>query len=130
MKSLILTSDDNGATWTRRAAFAVGIPTPFVVGETLYLVGVESHPGSIVISRSDDEGTRWRQPARLFDGSYAASAPVPLLLHNDKIYKAGIIGMPKPAIVCRSRLATSLKTSPIQLAGDYPTSCRIPAIHR
>ena len=61
----VFTSDDRGATWTHRADLGMLHATPFLVGESLYLLG---HAGDIAIARSEDGGKTWSEPAMLTEG--------------------------------------------------------------
>ena len=83
----IKTSDDRGLTWDHRANLTVKWPTPFSVGETLYIVGVEQGDFPMIISRSDDGGLSWSEPVKLFPGRYY-TAPTPLVFRDNKVYKA------------------------------------------
>ena len=83
----IMTSDDNGTTWTSRARLTMQWPTPFAAGETLYIVGVDHVTCNMIISRSDDAGVTWSRPNYLYEGHYH-TAPTPLIMRNNKIYKA------------------------------------------
>ncbi len=71
----------------------------FVAGGQLYLLGVSQQYGSIVIRRSTDGGYTWTQPTDEHTGLLAPGgphrtppnyhcAPVPVLAHQGRIYKA------------------------------------------
>ena len=93
-------SEDNGLTWWNvthvSGAFWSGL---FLHGGALYLLGTSAQYGSIVIRRSDDGGFTWTHPADgetgLIDkgGPYHDPpnyhcAPVPVLVHNGRIWRA------------------------------------------
>ena len=59
------TSDDHGRTWIHRADLPMLHATPFLAGDTLYLLG---HAGDLTISRSDDNGETWSSSTRLTKG--------------------------------------------------------------
>ncbi len=57
-ESRVLTSDDEGKTWTQRANFDLSFARPFVAGKSLYILGRDKQVG---IVRSDDEGVTWSE---------------------------------------------------------------------
>lgn len=62
--AFVLTSDDHGATWTRRAAMGMTHGRLFKAGKALYFLG---HAGDLRVSRSEDDGLTWSQPVELTD---------------------------------------------------------------
>ncbi len=93
-------SEDDGVNW-RNVTHILNCywSSLFVAGGRLYLLGVSQQYGSIVIRRSDDSGYTWTQPADEHSGLLAAGgvqrtppnyhcAPVPVLEHEGRIYKA------------------------------------------
>lgn len=63
-ESRVLTSDDGGRTWTRRATFELSFARPFVAGKSLYILGRDKQVGII---RSDDGGATWSERKFLND---------------------------------------------------------------
>ncbi len=60
--AFILTSDDGGRTWARRAAVRMVHGRLFAAGKSLYYLG---HEGDLRIARSDDAGETWSGPVEL-----------------------------------------------------------------
>jgi hypothetical protein len=96
----IYRSEDNGLTW-QNITHVVGAfwSTLFVHRDTLYLLGTSAQHGHIVIRRSDDGGYTWTYPVDedsglLFRGGPGLvppnyhCAPMPVLLHNGRLYRA------------------------------------------
>jgi hypothetical protein len=63
----VFTSDDGGRTWTHRGDHPFFHARPFVAGDSLYVLG---QPGDLAITRSDDRGETWSDPARLTHGEH------------------------------------------------------------
>jgi len=61
----ILTSDDGGRTWQRRADRKVVHQRPFEAGGRVWVLG---HSGDLWIFRSDDGGETWDQGTKLTEG--------------------------------------------------------------
>ena len=93
-------SEDDGATW-RNVTHLMNAywSSLFVHAGAVYLLGASQQYGSIVIRRSDDGGFRWTHPkdaasGLLFPGGPFHEAPnyhcapVAVLEHNGRIYKA------------------------------------------
>jgi hypothetical protein len=93
-------SEDDGNTWVNITHIMNCYwSTLFLHQGSVYILGTSQQYGSIVIRRSDDGGFTWTHPAEpshgfLFKGnpfweppSYHC-APVPVLKHNGRIYKA------------------------------------------
>lgn len=98
--SSIYRSEDNGNTWVNITHIMNCYwSTLFVHKGSVYILGTSQQYGSIVIRRSDDGGFTWTHPSSpetgwLFQGgpfweppSYHC-APVAVLVHNGRIYKA------------------------------------------
>ncbi|MBV7335296.1 glycoside hydrolase [Chloroflexi bacterium TSY] len=83
----ILVSDDVGASWRKTAALDIIWPSLFVVDQTLYCIGNRRQSREIIISRSEDEGESWTDPAVLFEGRYH-NAPTHILFKNGFVYRA------------------------------------------
>lgn len=86
-------SDDSGLSWkpisTVEGLFWSSI---FVHNEKVYLLGTAKHHGDTVILRSSDNGKTWTRPVDesaglLLKGQYH-TAPVPVLIHNGRIWRA------------------------------------------
>lgn len=89
----VFRSDDRGVTWSRLAtvapAFWSGL---FVHRGAVYLMGTTGHHGLIAIRRSDDGGRTWTSPESAATGLLTGSgqwhtAPVPVLVHGDRIWR-------------------------------------------
>lgn len=90
----VFRSGDRGATWspvaTVQPAFWSGL---FVHRGSLYLMGTTHHHGRIVIRRSDDGGVTWTTPdsattGLLSEGGAYHTAPMPMLVHGDRVWRA------------------------------------------
>ncbi len=93
-------SSDEGASWTNVTHIANAFwSTLFIHRGAIYLLGTSAQYGSIVIRRSDDNGNTWTHPADaesglLFrggpyhDGPNYHCAPVPVVEHNGRLYRA------------------------------------------
>lgn len=96
----IYKSRDNGLSWERiskiRNAFWSSL---FYLNSSVYLIGCSSEYGDIVIRKSKDRGKTWTIPYNnktglLFKSGVNKeppnyhSAPVPIVFHNDRIYRA------------------------------------------
>ncbi|MBN1844724.1 MAG: exo-alpha-sialidase [Sedimentisphaerales bacterium] len=93
-RTRIFASTDRGESWTERATVGeMYWATVFVHRGGLYLLGNHKCYGDIVISRSTDGGRTWTavrdaESGRLkTDGQYHC-APVPVLVHNGRIWRA------------------------------------------
>ncbi|MBZ0302390.1 MAG: glycoside hydrolase [Anaerolineae bacterium] len=93
-------SEDDGATW-QNATHIMNCywSTLFLHGGSVYILGTSQQYGSILIRRSDDGGFTWTHPADeqtgiLFRGGFYHDppnyhcAPVPVVFHNGRIWKA------------------------------------------
>ncbi|MEO6035287.1 MAG: exo-alpha-sialidase [Verrucomicrobiota bacterium] len=93
-KTLIFQSHDQGKKWKQIAEVnGQWWSTLFVHREKLYLIGTTRENGFAAIRRSDDGGKNWSEPkdensGLLFsDGRYHC-APVPVILHDGRIWRA------------------------------------------
>ncbi len=93
-------SEDEGLSWSCITHVMNAYwSSLFVHRGALYLLGVSQQYGSIVIRRSDDSGFTWTHPADEHSGLLARGgyyhddpnyhcAPVPVLLHEGRLYRA------------------------------------------
>ncbi len=90
----IFRSKDAGKTWEKLADFYGQYwSTIFLHKGTLYIIGTSIHNGHIVIRRSTDGGLTWTTPKDRNTGLLAAQgqfhcAPVPVVVHNQRIWRA------------------------------------------
>ena len=88
-------SEDRGKSWTAwaKVSYPINFYTLFRHRGALYLMGVGSPQGSVVICRSEDDGRTWELPDEesvrgiLFEGRYH-SAPVPVVEHEGRLWRA------------------------------------------
>ena len=93
-RTRIFRSTDRGESWDMLTDI-VGQwwSTLFVHKGDLYIMGVSEAEGNAVIRRSSDGGATWTEPVDansgllLADGGYHC-APVPVLIHNGRIWRA------------------------------------------
>lgn len=86
-------SADRGITWQRiqtlEGLFWASI---FTLDDAVYLLGTTKHHGNVVILRSRDAGETWTQPADAEHGLLRTgenhTAPVPIVVHNGRIWRA------------------------------------------
>lgn len=92
-RSVVLKSTDKGKSWKKIADIDGQFwSNLFVHQNNLYLMGTWKHHGNLIIRRSTDGGTTWSEPADslhglLREGEYH-TAPVPMVYHNGRIYRA------------------------------------------
>jgi hypothetical protein len=90
----IYSSSDKGAAWQRISS----IPTRqtwsniFQIDGVVYIMGVQGPIGSCIIRKSLDNGKTWTEPVDgntglLIAGEYH-TAPVPMVIHNGRIWRA------------------------------------------
>ncbi len=79
----IFSSDDRGATWQPRARIPSMHNRPFVVGESVYVLG---QANDLLIIRSDDGGQTWTPPAQLTEGLFWHQAPCNVHYANGNVY--------------------------------------------
>lgn len=86
-------SVDRGATW-RLVAEITGAfwSSLFLHRDALYLMGPDRHFGAVLIRRSTDGGHSWTRPTNQDDGLLLKGeyhgAPVPVIVHNGRIWRA------------------------------------------
>ncbi len=92
--TLVFCSTNRGKSWKPisriEGSFWASI---FVHADALYLMGTDKGNGNVVIRRSTDGGTTWTSPVdslsgRLLSGGGYHTAPVPLVIHNNRIWRA------------------------------------------
>ncbi len=90
----IFRSKDAGKTWEELTVFRGQYwSTIFVHKKALYILGTSTHHGSVVIRRSTDGGFTWTIPKDgntgllVKKGQYHC-APVPVVVHNGRIWRA------------------------------------------
>ena len=92
--SVVFGSADRGATWSRLAEVrGQWWSTLFWHGTALYWMGVSCQYGNTVIRRSADGGVTWTEPTTrdtglLLDDNRYHCAPVPVLVHGGRIWRA------------------------------------------
>ncbi|NOY81295.1 MAG: exo-alpha-sialidase [Kiritimatiellaeota bacterium] len=146
----IYRSRDDGRTWSNVTHVAAAFwSSLFTLNGDVYLLGTSQQYGSIVIRRSTDGGNSWTHPkdektGLLFAGGpYRISpnyhcAPVPVTLHNGRLYRAFedntpcvwgagfqslVISAPVDADllnVASWRMTNKLPFEPEWLPGDWP----------
>lgn len=98
-RTKVFQSTDRGQTWTHRSDVdGIFWASLFARGDAVYLLGTDKQYGDVVIFRSKDGGKTWTTPtdARsgllLTGGKYPGGgyhcAPVPLVEHNGRIWRA------------------------------------------
>ncbi|GJM33593.1 MAG: hypothetical protein DHS20C18_25940 [Saprospiraceae bacterium] len=93
-ETFIATSNDRGKSWQEIAAMKpFSWANLFVYQTELYLMGTAGHYGPLVISKSLDGGKTWTKPidkqqGLLRDEEEYHTAPVPILIHNGRIFRA------------------------------------------
>ncbi len=109
----VFTSDDGGLTWTHRTDFPFFHATPFVAGESLYVLG---HAGDLMIIRSTDHGATWSEVAKLTKGQFWTG-------HAHNIcYENGCVYIPMERYT-RGRIAWS-ELAPVLLRGRVNADLR------
>ena len=83
----VLTSDDGGCTWVKRASTDLMWASPFALGEVLYLIGNKPGSREIAIARSQDGGESWTPESILFEGRYT-NAPTSVIERDGFVYRA------------------------------------------
>ncbi|MET0391806.1 MAG: sialidase family protein [Chitinophagaceae bacterium] len=92
-RTSVYRSADKGLHW-QRIADVDGLrwATLFLHRDNVYLIGVNRSYGDIHILRSADGGHSWTKPTErsgiLFKGGYYHTGPVPVVVHNGRIWRA------------------------------------------
>ena len=93
-QTVIFRSNDAGRTWEKLTDFYGQYwSTIFLHKRALYIIGTSIHNGHIVIRRSTDGGRTWTTPkdrntGLLADDGQYHCAPVPVVVHNRRIWRA------------------------------------------
>lgn len=82
-KGQIFTSDDGGATWTKRHEYHMTQARPFVAGKSLYVIG---QLRDLKILRSDDDGITWSPTVELSSGQSWHQAPCNVHYAKGNVY--------------------------------------------
>ncbi len=90
----VFRSENRGRTWKKTADLTESFwSTLFVHRGELYLIGASKRFGDVVIRRSTDGGVTWTDPkdattGRLSEGAQYHCAPMPVMVHNGRIWRA------------------------------------------
>jgi len=90
----VFRSNDRGKTWTHLSTIeGMFWASLFVHKANLYLMGTNRHHGFAVIRRSTDSGRTWTDPkdkrrGLLLDAGKYHCAPVPVVVHDGKLWRA------------------------------------------
>jgi hypothetical protein len=89
----IFSSADKGKTWKQIASIDGQFWSNLFVNDgALYIMGTNKHHGNFIIRKSTDNGRSWTIPyskttGLLLEGEYH-TAPVPVLIHHSRIWRA------------------------------------------
>jgi mannose-6-phosphate isomerase-like protein (cupin superfamily) len=85
----VFVSNDRGAHWKQTASFQDQFwSNLFAVKGRVYLMGTTAEYGHITIRTSDDNGQSWSEAHYLTKEPGFHTAPVPVVFHNGRIYRA------------------------------------------
>ena len=90
----VFRSEDRGKSWKKVADLKEAFwSTLFTHKGELYLIGTSKRFGDVTIRRSTDGGVTWTDPkdansGRLCEGAQYHCAPMPVLVHNGRIWRA------------------------------------------
>jgi len=93
-RTAVFGSEDRGKSWKKRNELEGQFwSNLFTHRDSLYIMGVSRQYGNVVIRRSDDGGKTWSEPkdansGLLLDGGRYHTAPVPVVKHQGKIWRA------------------------------------------
>lgn len=93
-ETVIFQSTDKGKSWRKLCKIdGQWWSTLFVFDDSLYIMGVSERYGDAVIRRSEDGGKTWTTPedqhsGLILTGSRFHCAPVPVVIHNGRIWRA------------------------------------------
>ncbi|MBA4849815.1 exo-alpha-sialidase [Emticicia sp. BO119] len=89
----IFSSDNMGKTWQQIASIDGQFwSNLFFQNGALYIMGTNKHHGNFIIRKSTDNGHTWTLPyskttGLILEGEYH-TAPVPVIIHNSRIWRA------------------------------------------
>lgn len=89
----VFSSKDNGESWEKIARIDGQFwSNIFYHNKALYLMGTNKHHGNLIIRKSTDGGKTWTTPydkkhGLILEGEYH-TAPVPVLIHKGRIWRA------------------------------------------
>lgn len=87
--SRVFRSEDRGRTWRRTAEFRDQFwSNLFVHRGTLYLMGTTYEYGRIVIRKSVDQGRTWSEPSYLTPDTNYHTAPMPIAIHEGRLWRS------------------------------------------
>ena len=98
---VVFRSKDKGKTWEHLSDLkGQWWSNLFLHGDSIYIMGVSKKYGDVVIRRSDDGGKTWTEPkdnksGLLLEGGGYHTAPVPIAIHNGRIWRAMEFKQPK-----------------------------------
>jgi hypothetical protein len=85
----VFVSHDHGRTWKQAASLHDQFwSNLFVLKRRIYLMGTNAEYGRIVIRTSDDDGQTWSAVQYLTAASGYHTAPVPIVIHDGRVYRA------------------------------------------
>ena len=85
----VLISKDRGLSWTHVALLKEQFwSNLFVLKNRIYLMGTSFEYGRIVLRTSDDNGRSWSETHYLTQDNGYHTAPVPVVVHNGRVYRA------------------------------------------
>ena len=87
--TVVFASDDQGGTWRQIGAVAEQFWSGVFVHRGIpYLMGTNRAWGDVVIRRSEDGGRTWWRPGVILSGRRYHTAPVPILVHAGRFWRA------------------------------------------
>jgi len=88
-ESKVFISKDRGASWKQVAHFNDQFwSNLFALNGRIYLMGTSAEYGRIVIRTSSDNGATWSDVSYLTSDTGYHTAPVPVAIHDGRIYRA------------------------------------------
>lgn len=129
----LMQSVDGGQTWTQIARLkGAKWSNLFLHRDALYLMGTDQIYGRLVIRRSQDGGHSWTEPADrqqglLRDDFEYHTAPMPMLIHQGRIFRAVEVRNPpkKWGVNLQALVISAPVDSDLLLASSWQTSNRL-----
>ena len=126
----VFSSEDCGRTWRGLAEFEGGFwCSLFAHRGALYLLGSSHGNGEAVIRRSTDGGRTWTVPkdaqsGLLLAGAKYHGAPVPVVVHNGRIWRAmeDVMGPPGWGKAFRAFMLSAPENSDLLVAANWTQS--------